>query len=154
MFGVWIIEVNFNEGFKLNGKLLKLKGGCIYYDNGLFGSVSYDRVEERKVEFLKVFGFNVVRFVYNLFVLVFLDVCDRLGMLVIEEFFDVWYVGKVSFDYYLFFDKYWEEDLEFIIMRDYNYFLIIMWLIGNEIIWGVGVDVDDDSGYLIYLWCE
>ena len=83
-----------------------------------------------------------------------MDACDRLGMLVIEEFFDVWHAGKVSFDYHLFFDKYWEEDLESTIMRDYNHPSIIMWSIGNEITWGVGVDVDDHSSYSIYSWCE
>ncbi|ADL42106.1 glycoside hydrolase family 2 sugar binding [Caldicellulosiruptor obsidiansis OB47] len=154
LFGIRTISVDPKEGFKLNGKPLKLKGGCIHHDNGPLGSVSFDRAEEKKVELLKASGFNALRLAHNPFAPAFLDACDRLGMLVIEEFFDVWHAGKVSFDYHLFFDKYWEEDLESTIMRDYNHPSIIMWSIGNEITWGVGVDVDDHSSYSIYSWCE
>lgn len=155
LFGIRTISVDPKEGFKLNGKPLKLKGGCIHHDNGPLGSASYDRAEEKKVELLKASGFNAVRLAHNPFAPAFLDACDRLGMLVIEEFFDVWTAGKVSFDYHLFFDKYWEEDLEATVKRDYNHPSIIMWSIGNEITWGVGIDVDDEEGYSnIYTWCK
>jgi len=154
-FGIRTISVNPKEGLKLNGKLIKLKGGCIHHDNGPLGSASYDRAEERKVELLKASGFNAVRLAHNPFAPAFLEACDRLGILVIEEFFDVWTAGKVSYDYHLFFDKYWEEDLRATITRDYNHPSIIMWSIGNEITWGVGIDVEDEEGYSsIYTWCK
>lgn len=154
-FGIRTISVSPKEGFKLNGRPIKLKGGCIHHDNGPLGSASYDRAEERKVELLKSSGFNAVRLSHNPFSPGFLDACDRLGMLVIEEFFDVWTGGKVNFDYHLFFDKYWEEDIESTIKRDYNHPSIIMWSIGNEITFGVGIDVEDKESYSsIYTWSK
>lgn len=155
MFGIRTISVSPKEGLKLNGKSIKLKGGCTHHDNGPLGSASYDRAEERKIELLKASGFNAVRLTHNPFSPGFLDACDRLGMLVIEEFFDVWTGGKVSFDYHLFFDKYWEEDIENTIKRDYNHPSLIMWSIGNEITWGAGIDVNDKDSYSnIYTWCR
>ncbi len=130
-----IREVSFDakEGFKLNGKSMKLKGGCIHHDNGPLGSASYDRAEERKVELLKASGFNAVRLAHNPHAPAFLDACDRLGMLVIDEAFDAWVAGRRSFDYNLFFEKYWEEDIEALVKRDFNHPSIIMWSIGNEV---------------------
>lgn len=148
-FGIRTISVDPKEGFKLNGKLLKLKGGCIHHDNGLLGSASYDRAEERKVEILKQNGFNAIRTAHNPFSPSFLDACDRLGMLVIEEFFDVWEFGKLDYDYHIFFEKYWEEDITSTIVRDYNHPSIIIWSIGNEVTWGAGCDIDKTN-----LWCE
>lgn len=131
--GIREISFNANEGFKLNGKSMKLKGGCIHHDNGPLGSASYDRAEERKVELLKASGFNAVRLAHNPHAPAFLDACDRLGMLVIDEAFDAWVAGRRSFDYNLFFEKYWEEDLEAMVNRDFNHPSIIMWSTGNEV---------------------
>ncbi len=154
-FGIRKIEVVPNVGFKLNGRVIKLKGGCIHHDNGILGSASYDRAEERKVEILKQNGFNAVRTAHNPFSPSFLDACDRLGMLVMEEFFDVWTAGKRAYDYHLFFEKYWEEDVENTIKRDFNHPSIIMWSIGNEITWGSGVDWEKEKGYTnIFEWSE
>lgn len=151
--GIREISYDAREGFKLNGKPIKLKGGCIHHDNGPLGSASYDRAEERKVELLKASGFNAVRLAHNPHAPAFLDACDRLGMLVIEEFFDVWTAGKRSFDYHIFFEKYWEEDLEATIRRDFNHPSIIMWSIGNEITWSVGNEMPDGNGaYDLHAW--
>jgi len=154
-FGIRTISVNPKEGLKLNGRVIKLKGGCIHHDNGPLGSASYDRAEERKVEILKQNGFNAVRTAHNPFSPSFLDACDRLGMLVMEEFFDVWTAGKRAYDYHLFFEKYWEEDVENTIKRDFNHPSIIMWSIGNEITWGSGVNWEKEKGYTnIFEWSE
>ncbi|ACI19277.1 glycoside hydrolase family 2 TIM barrel-domain containing protein [Dictyoglomus thermophilum] len=154
-FGIRKIEIIPKVGFKLNGRVIKLKGGCIHHDNGILGSASYDRAEERKVEILKQNGFNAIRTAHNPFSPSFLDACDRLGMLVMEEFFDVWTMGKRAYDYHLFFEKYWEEDIENTIKRDFNHPSIVMWSIGNEITWGSGVDWERDEGYAsIFEWSE
>ncbi|WP_263706876.1 glycoside hydrolase family 2 TIM barrel-domain containing protein [Shouchella tritolerans] len=131
--GIRELSFDAQEGFKLNGAKLKLKGGCIHHDHGPLGSASYDRSEERKVELLKASGFNAIRLAHNPHAPALLDACDRLGMLVINEAFDAWVAGRKSFDYHLFFEKYWEEDLETFVKRDFNHPSIIMWSIGNEV---------------------
>ncbi|MEJ5228599.1 MAG: glycoside hydrolase family 2 TIM barrel-domain containing protein [Pseudothermotoga sp.] len=154
-FGIRTISVSAKEGFKLNGRSIKLRGGCVHHDHGPLGSASYDRAEERKVELLKACGFNALRLAHNPFSPSFLDACDKLGMLVIEEFFDVWTAGKLNFDYHLFFDKHWEEDIESAVKRDYNHPSVVMWSIGNEVTWGIGIDVkDEESCSSIYSWSK
>lgn len=148
-FGIRTISVDPKEGFKLNGRPLKLKGGCIHHDHGLLGAASYDRAEERKVELLKKNGFNAVRLAHNPYAPAFLDACDRLGMLVIEEFFDAWSFGKVDYDYHIFFEKHWEEDLTSTVIRDYNHPSIVIWSVGNEVTWGAGCDIEK-----INYWCK
>ena len=132
-FGIRTIFVDATNGFQLNGKMLKLKGGCIHHDNGPLGAKAYDRAEERKVEILKANGFNAIRMAHNPPSTALLDACDRLGMLVVDEAFDCWQTGKNPFDYHLFFDKWWKKDLETMLLRDRNHPSIIMWSIGNEI---------------------
>ena len=154
-FGIRSITISPEEGLKLNGRPIKLKGGCIHHDHGILGSKSYDRAEERKVEILKNNGFNAVRLAHNPYAPSFLTYCDRLGLLVIEEFFDVWTCGKKSYDYHLYFEKYWEEDIENTIKRDFNHPSIIMWSIGNEVTWGSGIDWEREEGYSsIYEWSD
>lgn len=131
--GIRSISFDAKEGFKLNGKSMKLKGGCIHHDNGPLGSASYDRAEERKVELLKAAGYNAVRLAHLPHAPAFIDACDRLGMLVIDEAFDAWVAGRRNFDYHLFFEKCWEEDLEAMVKRDFNHPSVIMWSIGNEV---------------------
>ena len=132
-FGIRSISFDSNNGFRLNGKSVKLKGGCFHNDNGPLGSKSYDRAEQRKVELLKASGFNAIRCSHNPPSPAFLDACDRLGMLVIDEAFDMWSIGKNPYDYHLYFNEWWKRDLESMILRDRNHPAIIMWSIGNEI---------------------
>jgi beta-galactosidase len=132
-FGIRSISVDSKNGFKLNGVPMKLKGGSVHHDHGPLGAASYDRAEERKVELLKASGFNAVRLAHNPFSPAFLEACDRLGMLVINEAFDVWRVGMSANDYHLWFEKDWKEDLASMILRDYNHPSVIMWSVGNEI---------------------
>jgi len=132
-FGIRSIEFDAERGFLLNGKELKLKGGCVHHDNGPLGAMAFDRAEERKVELHKAAGFNALRISHNPSSTALLDACDRLGMLVIDEAFDVWRYGHFEEDYSKRFDELWKIDLERMILRDRNHPSIIMWSIGNEI---------------------
>lgn len=132
-FGIRKISFDINSGFQLNGSTLKLKGGCIHHDNGPLGARAYDRAEERKVELLKASGYNAIRCSHNPPSPAFLEACDRLGMLIIDEAFDMWNHGKNPYDYHLYFKDWWEKDIESMVLRDRNHPSVIMWSIGNEI---------------------
>lgn len=132
-FGIRTISFDAVNGFQLNGKSLKLKGGCVHHDNGPLGARAYDRAEERRVELLKASGYNAIRCAHNPPSPAFLDACDRLGMLVIDEAFDMWINPNNPHDYHLFFDKWWKRDVESMVFRDRNHPSIILWSIGNEI---------------------
>jgi beta-galactosidase len=132
-FGVRSISFDAAHGFRLNGQPLKLKGGCLHHDNGPLGARAYDRAEERRVELLKAAGFNALRMAHNPPSPAFLEACDRLGMLVIDEAFDHWREGKNPHDYHLFFDQWRQRDMESMVWRDRNHPSVIMWSTGNEI---------------------
>ncbi|HEX8658847.1 MAG TPA: glycoside hydrolase family 2 TIM barrel-domain containing protein, partial [Hymenobacter sp.] len=132
-FGVRTITFDAANGFRLNGQPLKLKGGCIHHDNGPLGARAYDRAEERKVELLKASGYNALRLSHNPPSPALLDACDRLGMLVIDEAFDMWREGKNPYDYHLYFDQWWQADVTSLVQRDRNHPAVILWSIGNEI---------------------
>jgi beta-galactosidase len=132
-FGVRTLRFDAAQGFLLNGKPLKLKGGCLHHDNGPLGARAYDRAEERRVELLKASGYNALRLAHNPPSPAFLAACDRLGMLVIDEAFDMWREGKNPHDYHRYFDDWWQRDVESMVRRDRNHPSVIMWSIGNEI---------------------
>ena len=132
-FGIRSLFFSAEQGFLLNGQPVKLKGGCVHHDNGVLGAASYPRSEERKVELLKANGFNAIRCAHNPPAPAFLDACDRLGMLVIDETFDCWRDGKNPHDYHVVFDDWWQRDTDSMIFRDRNHPSIIIWSIGNEI---------------------
>jgi beta-galactosidase len=132
-FGIRSLKFTAENGFQLNGKTVKINGGCVHHDNGCLGAAAFDRAEERKVELLKASGFNAVRTSHNPPSEVFLDACDRLGLLVMDESFDCWKVGKNTNDYAKYFDQWWKKDLQAMILRDQNHPSIVMWSIGNEI---------------------
>ena len=97
------------------------------------GAKAFDRAEERKIELLKAAGFNALRLSHNPPSTALLNACDRLGMLVIDEAFDMWRYGHYQYDYAQYFDKLWKEDLHSMVARDRNHPSVIMWSIGNEI---------------------
>jgi beta-galactosidase len=132
-FGVREIKIDAKNGLLINGLSTKLKGGCIHNDNGPLGSAAFDRAEERKVEILKANGFNAIRSSHNPPSQVFLDACDRLGMLVMDEAFDMWTKPKTKDDYHRYFKDSWNKDLTTMILRDRNHPSVILWSIGNEI---------------------
>ncbi|QEC74814.1 glycoside hydrolase family 2 TIM barrel-domain containing protein [Mucilaginibacter ginsenosidivorax] len=133
-FGIRSIKFTPENGFQLNGKTVKLDGGCVHHDNGCLGAAAFDRAEERKVELLKAAGFNAVRTSHNPPSEAFLNACDRLGLLVIDESFDCWRIGKNKQDYAQYFGQWWKLDLDAMVLRDRNHPSIVMWSIGNEIV--------------------
>ena len=132
-FGIRSIHFDPLNGFQLNGQTMKLKGGCFHHDHGPLGAKSYDRAEERRIELLKANGFNAIRCSHNPPAPALLDACDRLGMLVIDEAFDMWQYSKNPADYNLYFGNWWMKDIESMILRDRNHPSVILWSIGNEI---------------------
>ncbi len=132
-FGIRTIAISVEHGFQLNGKSVKLKGGCIHHDNGLVGACAYPKAEERKIRILKSVGYNAVRISHYPPSSAMLRACDRLGMLLLDEAFDVWRLSKVPLDYHLYFEDWWERDIEAMVLRDRNHPCVITYSIGNEI---------------------
>ena len=143
-FGIRSLIFDGQKGLQLNGKVVKLKGGCIHHDLGPLGSASIDRAEERKVELIKKAGYNALRLSHNPPSPGLLNTCDRLGMLVLDEAFDMWELPKNPQDYHLYFKDWWQKDLVSMVLRDRNHPSVIMWSIGNEI-----YEAPDTSGYQI-----
>jgi beta-galactosidase len=132
-FGVRTLAWSPDKGLVLNGKSVKLTGGSVHHDNGPLGAAAFDRAEERRVETLKAAGMNAVRTAHNPPSPEFLDACDRLGLLVLDEPFDVWTAHKVKFDYATYFNDWWKRDVDSMVLRDRNHPSIVIWGIGNEI---------------------
>jgi beta-galactosidase len=132
-FGIRSLAWSADKGLLLNGKPVKLTGGSVHHDNGPLGAAAFDHAEERKVELLKAAGMNAVRTAHNPPSAAFLDACDRLGLLVLDEPFDVWKAHKVKFDYGSNFDEWWKQDITSMVLRDRNHPSIVIWGIGNEI---------------------
>jgi len=132
-FGIRKIEADAQRGLRINGEVVKLRGGCLHHDNGLLGSAAIDRAEERRVELMKSHGFNAIRCAHNPPSPRFLETCDRLGIAVIDEAFDQWSVQKNPQDYHLYFEDWWRRDIDSMVLRDRNHPSIIFWSIGNEI---------------------
>jgi len=132
-FGIRSIEITADKGFLLNGKPILLRGGCMHHDNGPLGAATIDRAEIRRVQLLKSFGFNAVRTSHNPPSQQFLDACDSIGIIVIDEAFDQWEREKNPQDYHLYFDTCWQRDIASMVLRDRNHPAVIFWSIGNEI---------------------
>jgi len=132
-FGIRTITFSAENGFMLNGEKVELKGGCVHHDNGVLGAAAIDRAEERRIELLKANGFNAIRSSHYPPSEKFLEACDRLGMLVIDEAFDMWQKPKNPDDYHKFFDEWWERDISSTVLRDRNHPSVILWSVGNEI---------------------
>ena len=133
LFGVRTITVDAKNGFCLNGRSLKLKGGCIHSDNGILGAASYYDSEYRKVLLHKQNGFNALRFAHNPASAEMLEVCDRLGILVFDEVFDVWNMPKNTYDFSQFFEAEGLTELDAFVKRDRNHPCVAIWSIGNEL---------------------
>lgn len=132
-FGVRTITADAKNGLLLNGKSIKLKGGCIHHDNGILGAASFYDAEYRKVKLHKDNGYNALRLAHNPQSEQILDICDELGMIVFDEAFDVWNLPKNSFDFSHQFAEDGIKEIEAMVRRDRNHPSIFFWSIGNEL---------------------
>ena len=132
-FGIRSLRLDPDRGLRINGESVKLRGACIHHDNGVLGAVTIARAEQRRVQILKDAGFNAIRMSHHPMSKAMLDACDRLGMLVVDEAFDMWTTGKSAFDYSLSFAEWWERDLAAMVAKDVNHPSVILYSIGNEI---------------------
>jgi beta-galactosidase len=132
-FGIRSVNFDREKGFFLNNKPLKIKGVCMHHDLGALGAAFNYRAAERQLQILKDMGCNAIRTSHNPPAPEFLDLCDKMGFLVMDEAFDMWQKKKNKFDYYLDFAAWHKKDLEDMILRDRNHPSIFMWSIGNEI---------------------
>lgn len=132
-FGIRTITVDPHRGLRINGEPVLLRGACVHHDNGPLGAAAIGRAEERRVALLKDAGFNAIRAAHNPLSPAMLDACDRLGMLVMDEAFDMWTRFKTAYDYAAEFPQWWEADLEALVAKDRNHPSVILYSIGNEI---------------------
>ncbi|TFD83529.1 glycoside hydrolase family 2 protein [Cryobacterium lactosi] len=131
-FGIRTLEWN-ERGFLVNGERIILQGACVHHDNGILGARAYADAEERKVRLLQENGYNAIRSAHNPCSDALLDACDRLGILVVDEYIDHWYTHKTRFDLAETFDEWWEQDLKDMVRKDRNHPSVIMYSIGNEV---------------------
>lgn len=133
-FGIRTLRIDPVRGLRINDVPLKLRGTCIHHDNGPLGAVTLPRAEERRMQKLKDAGFNAIRTAHNPASQALLDACDRVGMLVMNEAFDMWEHEKSEHDYARDFTEWWERDVEAMVDGSFNHPSVIMYSIGNEII--------------------
>ncbi len=133
-FGIRSFSFDAVKGFVLNGKKLPINGACVHHDDGVLGAMAFDAAEIRKVRLMKDAGFNLIRTSHNPTTRAFLDACDSLGMLVIDEAFDGWRTAKNPYDYSTLIDSCYREDIHAMVLRDRNHPSVICWSIGNEVI--------------------
>jgi beta-galactosidase len=132
-FGIRIIRFDPDQGFFLNGEAVRINGVCDHHDLGALGAAINPRALERQIQLLQEMGCNAIRTSHNPPAPELLELCDRLGMLVMDEAFDCWRHGKRPNDYQLLFDDWYEKDLRALVRRDRNHPCVILWSIGNEI---------------------
>ncbi len=132
-FGIRTAEFRSETGFRLNGKNLKLKGVCLHHDGGALGAAVPLGVWQRRLKLLRELGVNAIRTAHNPPAPEFLDLCDRMGFLVMDEFFDCWTKGKNKHDYHLHFKDWSHTDLREGVLRDRNHPSVILYSVGNEI---------------------
>lgn len=122
-----------NEGVKINGKRVIIRGACIHHDNSLLGAACHPDAVERKLKLLQANGYNAIRSAHNPCSKVALEVCDRIGMLVMDEYIDHWYIHKTHHDYVEFFNEFWKQDMTDMVEKDYNHPSVIIYSTGNEV---------------------
>ena len=133
-YGIRSFSFDAEKGFVLNGKSLLINGACVHHDDGVLGAMAFDDAEIRKVRQMKEAGFNLIRTSHNPTTRAFLDACDSIGMLVIDEAFDGWRTQKNPYDYSTVIDSCYREDIHAMVLRDRNHPSVISWSIGNEVI--------------------
>lgn len=132
-FGIRMVTCDVENGFCINGKRVLMKGACVHHDNGILGARAYDFSEKRKVRILHENGYNAIRCAHNPCSKKLLEACDEIGMLVLEEYIDGWYIHKTKYDYADVILQNYKADLKNLVDRDYNHPSVIMYSIGNEV---------------------
>ncbi len=147
-FGIRDAHFEAATGFWLNGKNIKIKGVCLHHDGGAFGAAVPLRVWEKRLQSLKDIGVNGIRTSHNAYAPEFLDLCDKMGFLVMDETFDTWNASKPNAEkgYNLYFNDWWERDTRDEVLRDRNHPSIVIYSIGNEI----HDNLNDSSGFRKY----
>ncbi len=133
-YGIRSFSFDAEKGFILNGKKVLINGACVHHDDGVLGASAFDDAEIRKVRQMKNAGFNLIRTSHNPTTRAFLDACDSIGILVIDEAFDGWRTQKNPYDYSTVIDSCFRSDIQSMVLRDRNHPSIISWSIGNEVI--------------------
>ena len=132
-FGIRTLEWDARKGLSINGTRTVLRGACIHHDNGVLGACTYPEAEERRVRILRAAGYNAVRSAHNPASRYLLEACDRLGMLMMDEYVDCWYMHKTEHDYASHVLEHWRDDLTSLVRKDYNHPSVIMYSTGNEV---------------------
>jgi beta-galactosidase len=132
-FGIRSLQLDPVRGLRINGEVVNLRGACIHHDNGVIGAATIARADERRVELLKAAGFNAIRSAHNPASKALLDACDHVGMLVMDEAFDMWTAPKMQNDYARTFPEWWHADLDAMVLKDRNHPSVILYSLGNEI---------------------
>ena len=132
-FGIREISFDADQGFLLNGERVKINGVCIHHDGGCVGAAVPEAVWERRLQLLKAMGCNGIRSSHYPPAPEFLDLCDRMGFLVMDENFDEWRKGKFAYGYHDYYDEWAEIDTRSMVRRDRNHPSIVLWSVGNEI---------------------
>lgn len=132
--GFRTFEFDAEKGFSLNGKPMKINGVCLHHDAGALGAVVNRRAIERQLEIMKEMGVNAIRSSHNPPAPELLELCDSMGLMVMDETFDMWRKKKTAHDYSRYFDEWHEKDLTDLVKRDRNHPSVFMWSIGNEVL--------------------
>ena len=132
-FGIRTVTCDSKNGFCINGERVILRGACIHHDNGILGAAAHPFAEERKVRLLLENGYNAIRSAHNPCSKALLDACDTLGMLVLDEYADMWYIHKTRYDYASYLPDNWKDDLRDMVDKDFNHPSVVMYSIGNEV---------------------
>ncbi|MBR2766430.1 MAG: DUF4982 domain-containing protein [Blautia sp.] len=132
-FGIRTLTWTPDKGMAINGERVVIRGACIHHDNGILGACTYPEAEERRIRILKEAGYNAVRSAHNPCSRYQLDVCDRLGMLMMDEYVDCWYMHKTQYDYAAYVSKWWKQDMKDMVDKDFNHPCVIMYSTGNEV---------------------
>ncbi|MGH8954583.1 MAG: glycoside hydrolase family 2 TIM barrel-domain containing protein [Microbacterium sp.] len=131
--GIRTLQLDPRRGLRINGETVKLRGTCLHHDNGILGTACFADTETRKIRLLKEAGFTAIRSAHNMMSTAMLRACDRLGMVVMDEVYDVWTVQKSSFDSSVNFLESWRRDVTAMVQRDRNHPSVLFYSIGNEI---------------------
>ena len=132
-FGIRIVAFDPQLGMTINGSRIVLRGGCIHHDNGLLGACAFRDADQRRISLMKARGYNAIRSAHNIASRSLRESCDRLGMLLIDEAFDIWHEKKLPQDFSVHFREHWQDVVSAMVLSGRNSPSVIMWSIGNEV---------------------